>query len=174
VRAFLSLLIGAVLLGGCAAKPTAGGTTANAAKPTISDGLKSLTSESSPSLSASEDYERAVANYSDCVLDHTANLPACEKQRAIMDRLGKVSSRSSLSQSYTLGNTQINNTAQGANTTNAPQTTSSLPARTPPPIPEPSSLPTRTPPPISEAAEAKPPDARSTPNADTLLGQVAH
>jgi hypothetical protein len=138
VRAFLSLLIGAVLLGGCTAKPTAGGTTANAAKPTISDGSKSMTSESSPSLSASEDYERAVANYSDCVLDHTANLPACEKQRAIMDRLGKVSSRSSLSQSYTL-----------ANTTNTPQTTSSLPTRTPPTIPE--------------AAEAKPPDARSTP-----------
>jgi uncharacterized lipoprotein YajG len=151
VRAFLSLLIGAVLLGGCTAKPTAG-TTANAAKPTISDGLKSMTSESSPSLSASEDYERAVADYSNCVLDHTANLNACEKQRAIMDRLGKVSSRSSSSQSYTLGNTQINNTtgiAQGTNTTNTPQTTSSLPARTPPTIPE--------------AAEAKPPDARSTP-----------
>ena len=151
MRAFLSLLIGAVLLGGCTAKPTAG-TTANAAKPTISDGLKSMTSESSPSLSASEDYERAVADYSNCVLDHTANLNACEKQRAIMDRLGKVSSRSSSSQSYTLGNTQINNTtgiAQGANTTNTPQTTSSLPARTPPTIPE--------------AAEAKPPDARSTP-----------
>ena len=151
MRAFLSLLIGAVLLGGCTAKPTAG-TTANAAKPTISDGLKSMTSESSPSLSASEDYERAVADYSNCVLDHTANLNACEKQRAIMDRLGKVSSRSSSSQSYTLGNTQINNTtgiAQGTNTTNTPQTTSSLPARTPPTIPE--------------AAEAKPPDARSTP-----------
>lgn len=151
MRAFLSLLIGAVLLGGCTAKPTAG-TTANAAKPTISDGLKSITSESSPSLSASEDYERAVADYSNCVLDHTANLNACEKQRAIMDRLGKVSSRSSSSQSYTLGNTQINNTtgiAQGTNTTNTPQTTSSLPARTPPTIPE--------------AAEAKPPDARSTP-----------
>ena len=151
MRAFLSLLIGAVLLGGCTAKPTAG-TTANAAKPTISDGLKSMTSESSPSLSASEDYERAVADYSNCVLDHTANLNACEKQRAIMDRLGKVSSRSSLSQSYTLGNTQINNTtgiAQGPNTTNIPQTTSSLPARTPPTLPE--------------AAEAKPPAARSTP-----------
>jgi hypothetical protein len=152
VRAFLSLLIGAVLLGGCTAKPTAGGATADAAKPTISDGFKSMTGESSPSLSASEDYERAVANYSDCVLDHTGNLQACEKQRVIMDRLGKVSSRSSLSQSYTLGNTQINNTtgtARGANTTNTPQTTSSLPARTPPTIPE--------------AAEAKPPDARSTP-----------
>jgi uncharacterized lipoprotein YajG len=129
VRAFLSLLIGAVLLGGCAAKPTAGETTANAAKPTISDGLKSMTSESSPALPASEDYERAVANYTDCVHDHTANLTACEKQRAIMDGLGKVSSRS-VSQSYTLGNTQITNTtgiAQGGNTTNTPQTTSSQP-----------------------------------------------
>jgi arsenite methyltransferase len=48
----------------------------------ISDSLKSITSESSPSLSASEDYERAVADYSNCVLDHTANLNACEKQRA--------------------------------------------------------------------------------------------
>ena len=88
MRAFLSLLIGAVLLGGCAAKPTAGETTANAAKPTISDGLKSMTSESSPALPASEDYERAVANYTDCVHNHTANLTACEKQRAIMDGLG--------------------------------------------------------------------------------------
>ena len=151
MRAFLSLLIGAVLLGGCTAKPTAG-TTANAAKPTISDGLKSMTSESSPSLSASEDYERVVADYSNCVLDHTANLNACEKQRAIMDRLGKASSRSSLSQSYTLGNTQIKNTtgiAQGANTANAPQTTSSLPARTPPTIPE--------------TAKSERPDAQSTP-----------
>ncbi len=131
VRAFLTLLIGAILLGGCAAKPTAGGTTANAAKPTISDGLKSMTSESSP---ASEDYKRAVANYSDCVLDHTANLTACEKQRAIMNGLGKVSSRSSLSQSYTLGNTQITNTAgitQGANTANTTQAAvSHVPANT--------------------------------------------
>src|SRR6516165_10329000 len=111
VRAFLTLLIAAVLLGGCASKQRAGsaqavsaqedkdraacveqtlnkqtsnenqnsfalrtkgynesnpsGTTANAAKP-IRDGI---TNESSSSLSASENYERAVANYNDCVLD---------------------------------------------------------------------------------------------------------
>ncbi len=136
MRAFLSLLIGAVLLGGCAAKPSAGETTAGAPKPTISDGLKSMTSESSPALPASEDYERAVANYTDCVYDHTANLAACEKQRAIMDGLGKVSSRPPR-QSYTLGNTQITNTtgvAQGGNTTNTAQATPSQPpARIPQP-----------------------------------------
>jgi hypothetical protein len=176
VRALLAFLIGAVVLGGCAAKQRAGsaqavsaqedkdraacveqslnnkqtsnenqnsfascmrakgyneskpsGTTANAAKP-ISD---SISSESSSGLSASENYERAVANYNDCVLDHTGNLGACDKQRAIMNRLGKISSRSSLSQSYTLGNTQITQTknnsgiTQGANTASTPQAPSS-------------------------------------------------
>jgi hypothetical protein len=119
VRAFLALLIGAVLLGGCAAKPTAGGRIADAAKPTISDGSKSMTSESSPSLSASEDYERAVADYNNCILEHTSNLSACEKQQVIMNRLGKVVSRSPLSQNYVT-----------ANTPQAPS--SQLPARVPP------------------------------------------
>jgi hypothetical protein len=132
VRAFLTLLIGAFLLGGCSAKPTAGGTTANAA--TISDGLKSMTSESSP---ASEDYERAVANYNNCVLDHTANLAACEKQRTIMNGVGKVSSRSPLSQSYTLGNTQITNTTGAA--------LSQVPAR----LPQTQAMPSRMPSPPS-------------------------
>src|SRR6516164_7312797 len=155
VRAFLTLLIAAVLLGGCASKQRAGsaqavsaqedkdraacveqtlnkqtsnenqnsfascmrakgynesnpsGTTANAGKPLIGDGMKSVARESSPGPGASEDYERAVADYNNCVLDHTSNLNACEKQRTIMDRLGKFSSRASLSQGYTLGNTQI-------------------------------------------------------------------
>jgi hypothetical protein len=157
VQAFLTLVIGAVLLGGCAARQNAvsaqdpSETTASAGKPLAPDAAKAAR-ESGPGLVASGDYERAVTDYNNCILDHTTDLSACEKKRAIMNGLGKVSSRSSLSQSYTLGNTQINNTtglAQGANTTNTPQTTSSLPARTPPTIPE--------------AAEAKPPDARSTP-----------
>jgi hypothetical protein len=50
-------------------------------------------------VSATEDYERAIANYNNCILDHTANLSACEKQRAIMNAEGKVLPRSSLSQS---------------------------------------------------------------------------
>jgi len=199
VRAFLTLLIAAVLLGGCASKQRAGsaqavsaqedkdraacveqtlnkqtsnenqnsfascmrakgynesnpsGTTANAAKP-IRDGI---TNESSSSLSASENYERAVANYNDCVLDHTGDLGACDKQRAIMNGLGKISSRSSLSQSYTLGNTQITQTkntsgiTQGANTASTPQAPLQLPGRTAPTVPE--------------AADPQQPDARSTP-----------
>jgi len=41
--------------------------------------------ESSPGLAATDAYERAVADYDNCILDHTANLSACEKQRAIMN-----------------------------------------------------------------------------------------
>ena len=180
MRAFLPLLFGVVLLGGCAAKPTAEGTTANAAKPTISDGLKSTTNESSP---ASEDYERAVADYNNCVLDHTANLSACEKQQAVMNGLGKVSSRSSLSQSYTLGNTQITNTAamtQGGNTANTTQTTSSqVPARIPqvpqatppqPPAPIAPQTSSRMPAPISLAPPTPSVPARISPPArETVL-----
>jgi hypothetical protein len=128
VRAFVTLLIAAVLLGGCAAKPGAEETTANATN--ISQGSNAVTRESKPALPASEEYERAVADFTNCVHDHTANLAACEKQRAIMERLGKVSSRS-LNQSYTLGNTQIirNNTgtAQPVNSANPAQATSSQP-----------------------------------------------
>jgi hypothetical protein len=128
VQVFLTLLVGAILLGGCTAKPTAGETTANAAKPTISDGSNGITRQSSAVLPASENYERAVADYTNCVHEHTANLAACEKQRAIMDGLGKISSRSP-GQSYTLGNTQIDATGipQSANSANTAQPTSSQP-----------------------------------------------
>lgn len=208
MRAFLMVVVGAMLLGGCAAKPSAKSaqavsaqedndsaacleqplkkesydehqksfascmsargyheeklypseTTANPRNPSTSDGLKTIARESGPGLPASEDYERAVADYNNCVLEHTSNLSACEKQQAIMNGLGKVSSRSSLSQSYqttsmtsqtinTAGTTQGGNvtpriaagvTAAAANTpqTNTPQTTSSLPARVPPTAPE--------------------------------------
>jgi hypothetical protein len=156
VQALLTLIVGAVLLGGCAAKQNAVSAqnpseTASAGELSAPDAAKAAR-ESGPGLVTSGDYERAVTDYNNCILDHTTDLSACEKKRAIMNGLGKVSSRSSLSQSYTLGNTQINNTtgiAQGANSTNTPQTTSSLPARMPPTIPE--------------AAEAKPPEAPSTP-----------
>jgi hypothetical protein len=141
VRAFLTLLIGAFLLAGCSAKKPAGSPQA------------SIATLSSPSLTASEDYERAVADYNNCVLDHTSNLNACDKQRAIMNSLGKASSRSSLAERYetTSRITQTNNPAeiaQRAHTTNTPQITSSLPVRTPP---------------SPETAEAEPIDARSTP-----------
>jgi hypothetical protein len=200
VRAFLTLLIAAVLLGGCAAKQRAGstqavpaqedkdrtscveqtlnnkqtfnenqnpfvscmrakgynesnpsGTTANAARP-ITDGI---TSENSSSISARENYERAVANYNDCVLDHTGNLGACDKQRTVMNGLSKISSRSSSNQSYTLENTQITQTkntsgiTQGANTASTPQAPLQLPARTTPTVPQ--------------AADPQGPDVRSTP-----------
>ena len=178
MRAFLTVIMGAMLLGGCAAKPTEGSaqavsaqedkdraacleqalkkvsydetqksftscmrargyhedklypseTTANARNPLINDGLKNIARESSPELAASEDYERAVADYNTCILEHTSNLSACEKQQAIMNRLGKVSSRLSLNQSYqtTPRISQTTNTAgstQGANTANTTQAT---------------------------------------------------
>ena len=72
--------------------------TANAGKPLAAD-ASTRAPESSPGAAAGEDYERAVASYNNCILDHTANLSACDQQRAIMNAEGKVSSRSSLSQS---------------------------------------------------------------------------
>jgi len=184
VRSFLTLLIGATLLAGCAAKPTATSTqtvsaqedkdriacleqplkkesydnhqqsfascmrargyrddkayatatTANPRKPLISDGLKNLAPQSSPEFAASEDYERAVVEYNDCVLEHTSNLSACEKQQATMNGLGKLSSRLPVSQTYQAAprmseTSNIAGMTQGANTTNAtPATLSQVPA----------------------------------------------
>jgi len=202
VRALLAILIGAVVLGGCAAKQGAGsaqavsaqedkdraacaeqslnskqaskenqdsfascmrtkgynesnpsGTTANAGKPLVSDGMKSVARESIPS----EDYERVVADYNNCILDHTSNVGACDKQRAIMNGLGKFSSRSSLSQGYepTPKISQTTNNAgitQGANTAKTTQATSpQMPARIP------------TAPQETVITEPAPPDARLTP-----------
>ena len=185
MRTFLTVIMGAMLLGGCAAKPTEGSaqavsaqedkdraacleqalkkesydehqksftscmrargyrddklypsqTTANARNPLIGDGLKNIARQSSPGLAASEGYERAVADYNNCVLEHTSNLSACEKQQAIMNGLGKVSSRLSLSQSYQI--TRIPQTPQATPSQTPapvpPQTTSSLPEQIPPP-----------------------------------------
>jgi hypothetical protein len=104
VHAILALVIGAILLGGCAAKQNAvsaqnpSETTTPAGKPLASDASK-MARESSPGVVAGEDYERAVADYNNCVVEHTANLSACEKQRAIMNADEKALSRTSPSQS---------------------------------------------------------------------------
>jgi hypothetical protein len=81
--------------GYAADKSSARATTANVGKPPISDGFNTIAREASPGLPAGEDYERAVTDYNNCLLDHTANLSACEEQRAVMNGDGKVSSRSS-------------------------------------------------------------------------------
>jgi PBP1b-binding outer membrane lipoprotein LpoB len=142
VRAILSVIIGAMLLGACAAKPTATSTSAASAQENknsaaISDNLNTIAWENSPEFAASEDYERAVADYNNCVLEHTANLGACEKQKAIMNGLGKVSSRLPLRQTHqimprvspTSNNAGFTQGANNANTTQ--QTLSQAPARIP-------------------------------------------
>jgi len=148
MRAFLTVVIGAILLGGCAAKqnaasgqaviaqedkdraacleqalnkgtndenkkafascmkargynedkPYSSETTEDAGKPLVTD-ASTMARESSPGLAATEAYERAVADYKNCILDHTANLSACEKQRAIMNANSKVRSRLPASES---------------------------------------------------------------------------
>ena len=113
-------------------------TTANPRNPLISDGSKNIARESSPELAANEHYERAIADYNNCVLEHTSNLSACAKQQAIMNGLGKVSSRVSLSQSYqTTLPPRIPQTPQATPSQTPapvpPQTTSSLPEQIPPP-----------------------------------------
>jgi len=82
VRAFLIVLIGTLLLGGCAAKqktestqPSSDIATSGAGPPVTPDNLHR----------ARDEYDRAVANYQNCVLDNTANLSACERQRAAMN-----------------------------------------------------------------------------------------
>jgi hypothetical protein len=81
-------MMGAMLLVGCAAKPTASSTQVVSAQEDNGG--------AAPELAASENYERAVADYNNCVLEHTSNLSACAKQQALMNGLGKVSSRLSL------------------------------------------------------------------------------
>ena len=199
MRAFLTVIMGAMLLGGCAAKPTARSpqavsaqeekdsaacieqplkkesyderqksfascmrargylpseTTANAKSPLISDGLKNIARESSFELAASENYERAVADYNNCVLVHTSNLNACEKQQAIMNRLGKVSSRLSLSQSYQTTPPKNAGITQGANTANTTQATLSQIPRIPPQA-TPSQTPARMAPPTTSSMPAQ-------------------
>jgi hypothetical protein len=221
--------MGAMLLGGCAAKPTEGSaqavsaqedkdraacleqqlkkesydehqksfascmrargyheaklypseTTANATNPLIGDGLKNIARESTPELAASEGYERAVADYNNCVLEHTANLSACEKQRAIMNGLGKVSSRLSLRQSYQTapGFPKTTNTAgitQGANTVNTPRATlSQVPAQIPQtPQATPSQTPASIAPPTT-SSRMPAPISLAPPTTSSLPAQIA-
>jgi hypothetical protein len=57
-----------------------GGAPGNAAPPNISG----------PAVAARENYDRAVADYQSCLLDHTANVSECEKQRAVVNAQAKV------------------------------------------------------------------------------------
>ena len=145
VRAFLTVIMGTMLLVGCAAKPTASSTQVVSAQEDKGG--------APPELAASENYERAVADYNNCVLEHTSNLSACVKQQAVMNGLGKNSSRASLRQSYQTApgfpkTTNTAGTTLGANTTNPTQaqvpgqipqtaqaTPSEPPARLPPQTP---------------------------------------
>jgi hypothetical protein len=74
--------MGAMLLAGCAAKPKAVSTdppsdiTTSGAGPPVSPNNVDL---------ARDKYDRAVADYQNCLLDNTANLSVCERQRAIMN-----------------------------------------------------------------------------------------
>jgi len=82
VRAFLIALIGTLLLGGCAAKQKTEST--QPVSDTATSGAGLPVSSNNPNLPRDE-YDRAVANYQNCVLENTANLSACEKQKAAMN-----------------------------------------------------------------------------------------
>jgi hypothetical protein len=139
VWALLALVVGSVLLGGCAASQKAvpaqgmsaqeerdraaclegahgeisydeksfsscmtargysedklypGGTTANVGRPSGSDAMNTTARQiTDPAGAVRENYDRAVADYQSCLLDHTSNLSECEKQRALMDADAKV------------------------------------------------------------------------------------
>jgi hypothetical protein len=87
VRAFLVVLIGAVVVGGCAAKqkelPT------QPASDPATSGAASPGSPNNVDL-ARDEYDRAVADYQNCILDNTANLNACERKRATMNAAATV------------------------------------------------------------------------------------
>jgi hypothetical protein len=82
VQSFLIVVIGAFLLGDCAAKQKEGSTQAandagtNVAGPPVNPSNVDR---------ARDEYDRAVVDYQSCVLDNTANLSACERQRAAMN-----------------------------------------------------------------------------------------
>ncbi len=81
-RSFLTIVVGVLLLGGCAAKQTIA--TTQPASNTATSGSAPPISPNNSDL-ARDEYDRAVANYQSCVLDNTVNLSACEKQRAAMN-----------------------------------------------------------------------------------------
>ncbi len=62
------------------------GTAAMPPRPMRSDTLDATVPEANgPAATARESYDRAVADYQSCLLDHTSNVSACEKQRAMMN-----------------------------------------------------------------------------------------
>jgi hypothetical protein len=89
VRVFFAVLISAILLGGCAAKQKP--TSATSAQATSSPEDKAAAElPVGPSGIAREEYDRAVADYQNCLLDNTANLSACERQRAAMNAAANI------------------------------------------------------------------------------------
>jgi hypothetical protein len=81
LRTFLTV-VSVLQLGGCAAKQNAvstqpaSNTGTNVAGPPVSPNNVDL---------ARDEYDRAIIDYQNCVLDNTANLSVCEKQRAAMN-----------------------------------------------------------------------------------------
>jgi hypothetical protein len=65
-------------------------TTANAGKPLLSDTLKKMARQGNPGLAARQDYDQAVTNYQNCLIDNPSNPSVCDGQRAIMDADAKV------------------------------------------------------------------------------------
>lgn len=81
VQILLIVLVGALLLGTCAAKQKAlseatSGTVTIEAMPPVSPNNVDL---------ARDEYDRAVADYQNCLLENTANLSACERQLVAMN-----------------------------------------------------------------------------------------
>jgi hypothetical protein len=67
------------------------GTRASTASPPVGTARNTTPREpSGPALATRENYDRAVADYQACLLDHTANLSECEKQRAVMNAQAKI------------------------------------------------------------------------------------
>ena len=81
VRVFFTVLISAILLGSCAVKQKADSAQAASTQDDKAAGEPPI----GPNGIAREEYDRAVADYQNCLLANTANLSACEKQRGAMN-----------------------------------------------------------------------------------------
>jgi hypothetical protein len=82
VRAFLMVFVGALLLGGCAAKQKT--ESSQPASDTATTGGGPPVSPNNLDL-ARDEYDRAVTDYQNCLLENTSNLSVCERQRAAMN-----------------------------------------------------------------------------------------
>ncbi len=80
-RILLIILVGAPLLGACAAKQKA---LLEASSGAVTSGAMPPVSPNNVEL-ARDEYDHAVADYQNCLLDNTANLSACERQRVAMN-----------------------------------------------------------------------------------------